>query len=61
MLQGVFWERVHEGTLGLPNFRWPVAQTLLARNSASTVFEMLDPFSMTEFIVTRPEGADHRD
>ena len=31
------------------------------QKTASTVFGTLDPFSMTEFIVTRLQGAEHRD
>ena len=31
------------------------------QKTASVVFGTLDPFSMTEFIVTRSKGAEHRD
>ena len=31
------------------------------QKTASVVFGTLDPFSMTEFIVTRLKGAEHRD
>ena len=31
------------------------------QKTASAVFGTLDPFSMTEFIVTRLKGAEHRD
>ena len=31
------------------------------KKTASTVFGTLDPFSMTEFIVTGSKGAEHRD
>ena len=34
---------------------------MLAEKTASVVFGTRDPFSMTEFIVTRLKGAEHRD
>ena len=60
MLQRVSGERVYARTVGLSNFWRQVAQTLPPK-TASTVFGVLGPFSVTEFIVTRLKGAEHRD
>ena len=60
MLQRVSGKRVHAQSVELSNFRRQVVQTLPTKN-ASTVFGTLDPFSITEFIVTPLKGAEHRD
>ena len=48
------------GLLDYPNFDVKLLKRCLQK-TASTVFGTLDPFSMTEFIVTRLKGAEHRD
>ena len=48
------------GVLDYPTFDVRLLKRCLEK-TASTVFERLDPFSMTEFIVTRLKGAEHRD
>ena len=48
------------GVLDYPTFDIRLLKRCLQK-TASTVFGMLDPFSVTEFIVTRLKGAEHRD
>ena len=48
------------GGLGYPTFDVRLLKRCLQK-TASVVFGTLDPFSMTEFIVTRLKGAEHRD
>ena len=48
------------GVLDYPTFDVRLLKRCLQK-TASTVFGTLDPFSMTEFIVTRLKGAEHRD
>ena len=48
------------GVLDYPLFDVRLLKRCLQK-TASTVFGTLDPFSMTEFIVTRLKGAEHRD
>ena len=48
------------GVLDYPTFDVRLPERCLQK-TASTVFGTLDPFSMTEFIVTRLKGAEHRD
>ena len=48
------------GVLDYPSFDVRLLERCLQK-TASTVFPKLDPFSMTEFIVTRLKGAEHRD
>ena len=48
------------GLLDYPTFDVRLLKRCLQK-FASPVFETLDPFSMTEFIVTRLKGAEHRD
>ena len=54
-------KRVHaRGVLDYPTFDVRFLKRCLQK-TVSTVFGTLDPFSMTEFIVTRLKGADHCD
>ena len=48
------------GLLDYPTFDVRLLKRCLHK-TASTVFGTLDPFSMTEFIVTRLKGAEHCD
>ena len=48
------------GVLDYPIFDVKLLKRCL-KKTASVVFGTLDPFSMTEFIVTRLKGAEHRD
>ena len=48
------------GVLDYPTFDVRLFKRCLQK-TASTVFGTLDPFSMTEFIVTRLKAAEHRD
>ena len=48
------------GLLDYPTFDVRLLKRCLQK-TASTVFGTLDPFSMTEFILTRLKGAEHRD
>ena len=48
------------GMLHYPTFDVSLLKRCLQK-TASTVFGTLDPFPMTEFIVTRLKGAEHRD
>ena len=48
------------GLLDFPTFDVRLLKRCLQK-TASTVFGKLDPFSMTEFIVTRLKGAEQRD
>ena len=48
------------GVLDYPTFDVRLLKRCLQK-TASTVFGTLDPFSMTEFTVTRLKGAEHRD
>ena len=48
------------GLLDYPSFDVRLLNRCLQK-TASTVFGTLDPFLMTEFIVTRLKGAEHRD
>ena len=48
------------GLLDYPTFDARLLKRCLQK-TASTVFGTLDPFSMTEFIVTHLKGAEHRD
>ena len=48
------------GVLDYPTFDVRLFKRCLQK-TASSVFGTLDPFSMTEFIVTRLNGAEHRD
>ena len=48
------------GLLDYPTFDVRLLKRCLQK-TAYTLFGTLDPFSMTEFIVTRLEGAEHRD
>ena len=48
------------GLLNYPTFDVRLLKRCL-QETASVVFGTLDPFSMTEFIVTRLKGAEHRD
>ena len=48
------------GVLDYPTFAVRLLKRCL-QETASFVFGTLDPFLMTEFIVTRPKGAEHRD
>ena len=48
------------GVLDYPTFDVSLLKRCLQK-TASNVFGMLDPFSMTEVIVTRLKGAEHRD
>ena len=48
------------GLLDYPTFDVRLLKLCLQK-TASTVFGKLDPFSMTEFILTRLKGAEHRD
>ena len=48
------------GVLDYPTFDVRLLKRCLQK-TASTVFGTLDPFSMTEFIVPRLKGAEHRD
>ena len=48
------------GVLDYPTFDVRLLKRCLQK-TAFVVFETLDPFSMTEFIVTRLKGAEHRD
>ena len=48
------------GLLDYPAFDVGLLKHCLQK-TASTVFGTLNPFSMTEFIVTRLKGAEHRD
>ena len=48
------------GMLDYPTFDVRLLKRCL-RKTASTVFGTLDPFSMTEFILTRLKGAEHCD
>ena len=48
------------GVLDYPTFDVRLLKRCLQK-TASTVFGTLDPFLMTEFIVTRLKGAEHRD
>ena len=48
------------GVLDYPTFDVKLLKRCLQK-TASVVFGTPDPFSMTEFIVTRLEGAEHRD
>ena len=52
--------RCMRGVLDYPTFDIRLLKRCLQK-TASTVFGTLDPFSMTEFIVTRLKGAEHRD
>ena len=49
-----------QGLLDYPTFDLRLLKHCLQK-TASTVFGTLDPFSMTEFIVIRLNGAEHRD
>ena len=63
-LQRVSGKRMHARSVGLSNFWRQVAAAYKKRclqKTASAVFGTLDPFSMTEFIVTRLKRAEHRD
>ena len=48
------------GVLDYPTFDVRLLKRCLQK-TASTVFGTLNPFSMTEFIVTRLKGDEHRD
>ena len=48
------------GVLDYPTFDVRLLKRCLQK-TASTLFGTFDPFSMTEFIVTRLRGAEHRD
>ena len=48
------------GVLDYPTFDVRLLKRFLQK-TASTVFGTLDPFLMTEFIMTRLKGAEHRD
>ena len=48
------------GLLDYPTFDVRLLKRCLQK-TASTLFGTLDPFSMTEFIVTRLKGAEYRD
>ena len=52
--------RYMQGLLDYPTFDVRLLKRCLEKN-ASTVFGTLDPFSMTEFIVTRFRGSEHHD
>ena len=52
--------RCMRGVLDYPTFDVRLLKRCLQK-TASVVFGTLDPFSMTEFIVTRLKGAEHRD
>ena len=61
LLQGVSWEWLCQETL----VDYPIFDGRLLKRcpqkTASMVFGTLDHFSMTEFVVTRLKGAEHRD
>ena len=58
-LQGISWEWLRKSFVDYPNFDVRLLKWCLQK-TASVIFGTLDPFSMTEVIVTQLKGAEHR-